>query len=152
MEQLNLPPFEIRIQGRRGKPYVWDILRMRYVRLTPEEWVRQHFVHYLVDHLGYPIELMMNEVSLRIGNLNRRADTILYNKKLLPLILIEYKAPEVALSARVLDQAIRYNYTLRVPYLIISNGLEHKGYHIDYGTMSYTPLESIPHYSILKSK
>lgn len=152
MMQLNLPPFEIRLQGRGGKPYVWDILRMRYVRLTPEEWVRQHFVHYLVEHLSYPAELMMNEVSLHVGNLNRRADTILYNKALQPLILIEYKAPEVALSARVLGQAVRYNYTLRVPYLIISNGLEHQAYHIDYDVMSYTPLKSIPHYSDLQLK
>ncbi len=146
MIKLNLPPFDIRLEQRGQKIFVWDVLRLRYVRLTPEEWVRQHFVHYLVEHLGYPTELLTNEVSLCIGALKRRADTVLYDRQLQPRMLIEYKAPEVPLSERVLGQAVRYNYAMRVPYLVLSNGLEHIAYSIDYEAMSYIALDTMPRY------
>lgn len=150
MIKLNLPPFSIRLEQRSGKVYVWDILRQRSVRLTPEEWVRQHFVHYLIGHLGYPAELLMNEVALRVGTLDRRSDTVLYSTRLMPRMLIEYKAPSVRLSQRVLDQALRYNYAMHVPYLILSNGLEHIAYHIDYHAQTYTALDAIPSYADLQ--
>lgn len=149
MIQLNLPPFGIRLTRRADKVYIWDILRQRTVRLTPEEWVRQHFVHYLIEHLDYPPTLMMNEVSIALGELSRRVDTILYDRSMTPLMLVEYKAPSVPLSQRTLDQIVRYNYALRVPYLLLSNGLEHRAYHIDYVSMSYRTLDHIPPYATL---
>lgn len=144
MIRLNLPAYQARISREVDKLYIYDALRHRAVRLTPEEWVRQHFVHYLLEHLGYPAELMMNEVSIQVEQRSKRCDTVVYNRNLAPLVLIEYKAPAVKISARVLQQAIRYNYTLRVPYLILSNGLEHYAYAIDYESMSYEALEHIP--------
>ena len=117
MIELNLPKCRLRLEQREGKPYVYDELRRKFVRLTPEEWVRQHFVHYLIDVLGYPQPLMQNEVALRLGETSKRCDTLLYDKALRPQMILEYKAPHVALTETVLQQIVRYNYVLRVPYL-----------------------------------
>lgn len=84
MIELNLPKCRLRLEQREGKPYVYDELRRKFVRLTPEEWVRQHFVHYLIDVLGYPQPLMQNEVALRLGETSKRCDTLLYDKALRP--------------------------------------------------------------------
>lgn len=149
MNQLNLPPFSARIERREGKLYIWDVLRQRAVRLTPEEWVRQHMIHYLIGGLGYPTELLMNEVSLQVGETRKRVDSILYDRQLKPLMLLEYKAPEVPLGERVLQQALRYNMALRVPYLVLSNGLQHVAYRIDYQTQTFRTLNVIPAYSDL---
>lgn len=149
MNQLNLPPFSARIERREGKLYIWDILRQRAVRLTPEEWVRQHMIHYLIGGLGYPTELLMNEVALQVGEARKRVDSILYDRQLKPLMLLEYKAPEVPLGERVLQQALRYNMALRVPYLVLSNGLQHVAYRIDYQTQTFRTLNVIPAYSDL---
>lgn len=149
MNQLNLPPFSAHIERREGKLYIWDILRQRAVRLTPEEWVRQHMIHYLIGGLGYPTELLMNEVALQVGETRKRVDSILYDRQLKPLMLLEYKAPEVPLGERVLQQALRYNMALRVPYLVLSNGLQHVAYRIDYQTQTFQTLNVIPAYSDL---
>ena len=98
MIELNLPKCRLRLEQREGKPYVYDELRRKFVRLTPEEWVRQHFVHYLIDVLGYPQPLMQNEVALRLGETSKRCDTLLYDKALRPQMILEYKAPHVALT------------------------------------------------------
>lgn len=149
MIRLNLPPFDIQLEQRADKIYVWDVLRNKSIRLTPEEWVRQHFVHYLIEHLGYPEGLLMNEVSLEVGGVKRRSDTVLYTRQLAPQMIIEYKAPDISLSERVLNQILRYNFSLRVPFLILSNGLEHTAYHIDYEHQTYETLQAIPHYTEL---
>lgn len=149
MIKLNLPPFAPRLERKADKVYIWDRLRRKMIRLTPEEWVRQHFVAYLIEHLDYPHELLMNEVAIKVAQTNKRIDTLLYNRQLKPQMLLEYKAPEVALSGRVLDQALRYNYALHVPYLILSNGLEHIAYKIDYQEQTYKTLGAIPHYTQL---
>lgn len=146
MIQLNLPPFPARLEQRQGKPYIWDEWRNKMVRLTPEEWVRQHLMHYLVEHLGYPKQLLGTEVGLKVGTMSKRADALLYDRQLRPQMLIECKAPEVRLSDEVLMQAIRYNMALSVPYLLLSNGLEHVVYHIDYTEQSYHNLSEIPNY------
>ena len=95
---LNLPSFDISIAQRNGRPTVFDPLRHRFVALTPEEWVRQHFVNYLVQHLHYPAGLMANEVELTVGDKHLRCDTLLYNKDMQPQMIIEYKAPHITLS------------------------------------------------------
>lgn len=149
MNKLNLPPFPADVQRRAGKLYIWDILRRKYVRLTPEEWVRQHFTHYLIAHLSYPPNLLMHEVGLDVGKTKKRIDGILYSRQLEPQLLLEYKAPEVAINDKTLQQALRYNYSLRVPYLILSNGITHHAYHIDYEGQTYTQLTNIPIYTDL---
>jgi hypothetical protein len=125
---------------------VFDVLRKRYVALTPEEWVRQHFVHYLIEHKGYPKGLLANEVELRIGEKRLRCDTLLYNRKLQPQMIVEYKAPDVEITQRVFDQISVYNMLLRVDYLIVSNGCQHYCCRMDYETQRYTFLKAIPAY------
>ena len=95
MYRLNLPQYEIKIGEKDGKRTIFDFLRRKYVALTPEEWVRQHFVHYLVEHKGYPKGLLGNEIEIRIGTKHLRCDSILYNKVAQPRMIIEYKAPTI---------------------------------------------------------
>ncbi len=149
MTELNLPPFEASLKEEEGKSYVLDPLRGRYVRLTPEEWVRQHFVHYLINYQAYPKNLIANEQALRVGELKRRSDTIVYNRNLEALMLLEYKAPSVALGQKVIEQALQYNFALRVPCLVVSNGLEHFAYKINYQSLTYEALNTIPSYDEL---
>ena len=128
---------------------MFDILRRRYVALTPEEWVRQHFVHFLIDHKGYPKGLLANEVELRVGEKRLRCDTLLYDRDLQPRMIIEYKAPDIALTQRVFDQITTYNLLLHVDYLVISNGQQHHCCRMDYEKRSYEFLPDIPDYNSL---
>lgn len=146
MNRLNLPSFEIKLSGTPEKPIIFDILRRKYVALTPEEWVRQHFVHFLIHHKGYPQTLLANEVELRVGDKRLRCDSILYNKVLQPRMIIEYKAPTVTLSQHVFDQISVYNLLLHVDYLVVSNGLQHYCCKMDYDNQKYLFLEDIPIY------
>lgn len=146
MIPLNLPPFDIKLQGTREHPRVFDILRRRYVALTPEELVRQTFIHYLVEHLGYPMALMANEVRLQVGQKQLRADSVLYDRELQARMIIEYKAPSVALTQKVFDQVLAYNLLLHVDYLMVSNGLEHHCFRTDYDGKSFLRLDHIPSY------
>ena len=146
MYSLNLPKYEIKIGGTAKKPTIFDFLRRKHVALTPEEWVRQHFVHYLVEHKGYPKELLANEVELRVGEKRLRCDTLLYNRKLQPVMIIEYKAPTIELQEKVFDQIASYNILLHVDYLIISNGITHYCCRMDYENKKYLFLKEIPDY------
>ena len=146
---LNLPSFDINIAQRNGRPTVFDPLRRRFVALTPEEWVRQHFVNYLVHHLHYPAGLMANEVELTVGDKHMRCDTLLYNKDMQPQMIIEYKAPHIALSQKVFDQITAYNLLLHVDYLVVSNGMEHLCCQMDYDNRRYVFLHDIPDYNQL---
>ena len=149
MLSLNLPPFDIKIQQRDGKSFIFDPLRKKYIALTPEEWVRQHFVHLLTDYKGYPKGLLANEVQLNLNGTKKRCDTVLFNKVLSARMIVEYKAPHVEITQAVFDQITRYNMVLKVDYLIVSNGLRHYCCHIDYNTMQYTFLPDIPAYTDL---
>ena len=146
---LNLPVFDIRLSQNEGKTRVFDPLRRKYVALTPEEWVRQHFVNFLIHHKNYPAGLLANEVELHVGDKKLRADTLLYNRDLQPKMIIEYKAPAIALSQRVFDQISDYNLLLHVDYLIVSNGLQHICCQMDYTHHTYHFLRDIPDYEQL---
>lgn len=149
MYRLNLPQYEIKITKRNGKPFILDSLRRKYVSLTPEEWVRQHFVHFLIEHKGYPTSLLTNEVELRVGDKRLRCDSVLYNREAQPVMIIEYKAPTISLTQRVFDQISVYNMLLHVDYLVISNGLQHYCCRMDYENNTYTFLTDIPNYGDL---
>ena len=146
MFELNLPPFDVKISSAGEKKQIFDFIRRRYVALTPEEWVRQHFVHFLADEKGYPPFLMANEVQLKLNGMSRRCDTVVYDRSLTPRVIVEYKAPSVEITQKVFDQIGRYNRVLRVDYLIVSNGLAHYCCRIDYATQGYTFLPDIPPY------
>ncbi|MBR2103612.1 MAG: type I restriction enzyme HsdR N-terminal domain-containing protein [Prevotella sp.] len=149
MYPINLPPYEIKIISREGKRMIFDDLRRKYVALTPEEWVRQHFVHYLTGHLGFPSGLLANEVQLQVGDKRLRCDTLLYNKQLQPQMIVEYKSPTITLTQKVFDQISAYNLLLHVDYLVVSNGLQHLCCRMDYASRSFHFLPDLPSYSDL---
>lgn len=149
MIKLNLPPFEIKLRGTQARPMIFDILRKKFIALTPEEWVRQHFIHFLVEHKGYPSALLANEIQLTVGDKVLRADSVLYSRNLKPRMIIEYKAPHIPISQKVFDQISIYNMLLHVDYLVVSNGLQHYICKMDYESKKYVFLEDIPSYENL---
>ena len=146
MYELNLPKYGIKIANENGHQTIFDVLRRKYVALTPEEWVRQHFVHYLIEHKGYPQSLMANEIQLTIGNKKLRCDSVLYDRSLKPRMIIEYKAPTVNITQKVFDQITIYNMLLHVDYLVVSNGIKHYCCRMDYENQKYLFLDDIPNY------
>lgn len=134
---------------KEGTPYIYDILRRKYIALTPEEWVRQHFVHYLIGHKGYPAALLGNEISLTLGGARRRCDTVLYDRTMRPRMIMEYKAPSIPITQKVFTQIYSYNVVLHVDYLVVSNGLSHYCCKLDYANRRYTFLNDIPEYGAL---
>lgn len=146
MYRLNLPSFQVKVAGNRDKPIIFDILRRKYVALTPEEWVRQHFVHFLIEKKNYPQPLLANEINLQIGDKKLRADSVLYDRNLNPRMIIEYKAPSIRLTQKVFDQIAAYNLLLKVDYLIVSNGIESYCCKMDYENNRSVFLEDIPDY------
>ena len=110
MQQLNLPPFNIKVAEREGQTTIYDFLRHRYLRLTPEEWVRQHFTHFLVEHKGYPTALLANEVTIDVNGVARRCDSVLYKAAGgMPRMIIEYKAPHIHITQSVF-QPVSYTH------------------------------------------
>jgi hypothetical protein len=147
MQQLNLPPFNIKVAEREGQTTIYDFLRHRYLRLTPEEWVRQHFTHFLVEHKGYPTVLLANEVTIDVNGVARRCDSVLYKAAGgMPRMIIEYKAPHIHITQSVFQQIYSYNSVLRADYLIVSNGINHYCCHVDYDNMRVDFLKDIPNY------
>lgn len=151
MSGLNLPPFELKIKKQNNKDYVFDRLRKQFTRLTPEEYVRQHFINYLIEHKNYSEALMANEVMIEVGNLKKRCDTVLYDRFMNPVLVVEYKSPAVKITQETFDQIVMYNTTLQVPWLIVSNGLQHFCCKIDYEKGGYRFEAEIPSYWDLKN-
>lgn len=149
MVRLNLPSYDAKLAGTREHPTIFDILRRKYVALTPEEWVRQNFIHYLVEHKSYPAVRMANEVSLRSGTKQLRADSVLYDRELRPQMIIEYKAPSISITPEVFHQIATYNLLLHVNYLVVSNGMQHFCCKMDYERGSYIFLQDVPNYQEL---
>lgn len=150
MQSLNLPAYEVKLSNRNGQPAIYDFLRHCYLRLTPEEWVRQHFTHYLVEHKGYPAALLANEVTINVGGVARRCDSVLYHRTGgVPRVIIEYKAPHIAITQHVFQQIYAYNSVLRADYLIVSNGIKHYCCHVNYHSMKVEYLQDIPNYTDL---
>ncbi len=149
MNQLNLPPCELRTKTMNSKIYVLDILRNKFIALTPEEWVRQHFIHYLINHKGYPSALLANEMELQVGKKKLRCDSVLYTRQLQPRMIIEYKAPTIPITQKTFNQIFSYNTLLHADYLVVSNGMSHYCCKIDYEKKSYTFLQDLPEYTDL---
>lgn len=147
--QLNLPPAPLRIKSERDVTKVFDPLRGRWVVLTPEEWVRQHFTSWLQTALGYPAALMANEIGIEVNGTRRRCDTVIFSREGSPRIIVEYKSPDVTISQTVFDQIVRYNMCLRADYLIVSNGMLHYCCKLDYTDNSYHFIPKIPDYAAL---
>ncbi|MDE6269496.1 MAG: type I restriction enzyme HsdR N-terminal domain-containing protein [Muribaculaceae bacterium] len=143
--ELNLPAYDLDVRRLAGGSLqVYDRLRSKYVALTPEEWVRQHFVEYLIREKHYPVSLMANEVSLRLNGTLRRCDTVVYDRGMRPWVIIEYKAPEVEITQAVFNQIARYNLVMQAEYLIVSNGLTHYCCQYNHAAAKYSFVREIP--------
>jgi hypothetical protein len=137
---LNLPLANLKLTKKAQLIYVWCIVRKKKLVLTPEEWVRQHLIHYLVYHKGFSLNFLASEVEIQANNQKRRCDLIVYDNDFKPKILIECKAPEVALDQQVVQQIIHYNNQLQVPIIAISNGLQHEIIQINYEAGEFVKL------------
>lgn len=146
MQRLNLPEYQFNIKNKDDAFVILDTLRKRWVALTPEEWVRQHFVRFLIDDREFPAALMNNEISLTQNGIKRRCDTLVADRQGAPLMIVEYKAPTIEITQKTFDQIVRYNMVLWAKYLVVSNGMSHYCCKIDYETNSYIFLEEIPFY------
>lgn len=151
MQTLNLPAFPFRTREEEGKRQIFDVFRKRYVSLTPEEWVRQHFLSWLHLHKHYPLGLIAVEISLKYHQLQKRADSIIYGKEGQPLMMIECKAPSVRLSQDVFDQIARYNFSFGVKYLVVTNGLVHYCCRREGEGTDWVFLEEVPDFDSLAS-
>ena len=149
MQRLNLPPFDYKIQSSKTGYRIFDVIRKKYVQLTPEEWVRQHFLHYLTDHLAYPIALLRLERGMRYNRRQHRADILVYDRAAKPLLLVECKAPHVPLDHDAWGQIARYNAHVNAQLLVITNGLQHLCWQLDYAQGSHILLPSIPSFDTL---
>jgi len=149
MEKLNLPEYSIKLKEERGKHKIFDAIRKKYLVLTPEEWVRQNFIQYLIRDKEVPASLIAIELGLKLNELQKRADIVLYDKQGKPIVLIECKAPKVKLSQDTFEQVARYNTAFKVPYLIITNGINHYCAQINFTENSFDFLKDIPNYSDL---
>lgn len=148
MQALNLPQYDARLRRlSSGQAQIYDCLRQKFVALTPEEWVRQHFVKFLITRREYPATLMANEVGIKHNGCQRRCDTIIYDRYAAPLAIVEYKAPDVDITPAVFDQIARYNMVLGVGCLMVSNGLKHYCCRVTPPTYSF--LRDIPAYTSL---
>lgn len=148
--RLNLPPVELKTKLEDGIVKVFDPLRHKYVALSPEEFVRQHFTAYLRNELGYPASMMANEVKVELNGMPKRCDTLVYAPGgVNPLIVIEYKAPDIEISQQTFDQIVRYNMILKARFLVVSNGLRHYCCVIDYASGRYDFIPHLPPYSSL---
>lgn len=146
MTILNLPPCKFKIKSSENKRFIFDNLRKKYIVLTPEEWVRQHFVSYLRKEKNYPESIMSVEKQLTVNGLKKRTDILIFNKQGLPDIIVECKAPSVEITQSTFDQIARYNLKLNANYLIVTNGLSHFYCQIDHKKEAYTFLKDIPPY------
>lgn len=125
MESLNLPGFAYKVKQVHGKPLIFDIIRRKFVSLTPEEWVRQHFIHLLIEKYGYPKSLFAVETGLHYNSLAKRTDIMILSGESLPFLLVECKAPFIAVNDATFAQISRYNFTLKPQYLAVTNGMSH---------------------------
>ena len=141
---LNLPSFDFKIKKAEGKLWIFDVLRKKFIVLLPEEWVRQHFIHFLLQDMHYPKALIKVEGGLVVNERRKRSDIVVYDRKGNPWMIVECKSPEVPVTNETFFQAAVYNQTLRANYVVITNGLTHLCGEIDWNSGKATLRDSIP--------
>jgi len=146
MVKLNLPEYPTKTRTAGGQLQIFDEIRKKYIALIPEEWVRQHFINYLVSDRKFPKGLIIVEYPLEINKVKHRADIVVFSSQGKPLVVVECKAPEVQINQNVIQQISRYNILLKAPILIITNGLVHFCVKIDFENKITVNLDSIPYY------
>ncbi|WP_372651166.1 type I restriction enzyme HsdR N-terminal domain-containing protein [Draconibacterium sp.] len=144
MYKLNLPEHTFRTKTENDKTWIFDSIRKKFVVLTPEEWVRQNFIQYLIQERNYPQNLMAVEKQIKVNQQQRRFDLLIYQRNGNPHLIAEFKAPNVKITQNAFDQVVRYNMALRVERVVVSNGMQHFACQIDYEKNSYSFLKEIP--------
>jgi hypothetical protein len=147
MVKLNLPPFDFDLRKEGAKVLIFDSLRKRHVTLTPEEWVRQHFIRYLIHHLNYPRALIKVEGGLTFNTLQKRSDIVVFDRTGSPWMVIECKSPDLQLSDRTVMQASVYNHTLKAKYLVVTNGMTHICCEINWESRDTVVMAEMPDFS-----
>ena len=144
LPDLNLPKYDFNLKSVEGKTYIFDIVRKKFVVLTPEEWVRQHLVHFLVNEKRYSTNWMVVEAPLHYNSMSKRADILCYNSHHKPHLIVECKAPSIAITPKVFEQIARYNFELQVSYLLVSNGFDHYCSQVDHNSKKSHFVSEIP--------
>ncbi len=147
MQKLNFPPYTFRVKNSENKPLIFDPIRKKFVVLTPEEWVRQHTVAHLAKAYNYPLSLINVEKELKVNRLSKRYDIVVFESNGTIQLIVECKAPKVAITQETFDQIARYNLSLKASYLMVTNGLNHYFCQMDYEQKKYIFLRDIPVYT-----
>jgi len=146
---LNLPPYPFKISKKENQHFIFDEIRKKHLVLTPEEWVRQHFIRFLVDEKLFPAGLLQIESGLQLNHTSKRSDILAYTLQGEKLMLIECKAPHIPISQATFDQAARYNSVYKAPWLAVTNGMQHYFAKIDHFNGSFSFVKELPLYSAL---
>ena len=147
MTSLNLPQYKLTLKKEKDTTLIFDPIRKKYIKLTPEEWVRQNFIMYLIEEKKYPKSMFSVEKEIKVSNTKKRIDIAIYNKDRAIDVLVECKSPKIKISQDAFDQIARYNLTLRSKYLIVTNGINHYYAIIDHDNNKYIFLKDIPVYN-----
>jgi hypothetical protein len=149
MLRLNLPEFEFKVKKADGKLWIFDSIRRKDVVLTPEEWVRQHFINYMINHLHYPKTLIRIEGGLKYNQLSKRADLVIYDRAGAPWMVVECKSADQEVNESTVRQASVYNHTMKAKYLVVTNGMKHYCAAIDWEKHGYQMLITMPEFDDL---
>jgi len=150
MEQLNFKRYPFTFKNKENKRYIFDIIRKKEILLTPEEWVRQHCLRFLMEEKKYPIGLINVEKKIEIFGKQKRYDIVVYTKTGTVAVLVECKAPKIEINQGVFDQIARYNLSVDSTYLMVTNGLKHVYCQMDYQAQAYHFLQDLPPYTVDK--
>lgn len=144
MYQLNLPPFEYKVKAEAQRKLIFDVVRKKYVALTPEEWVRQHVINFLITEKNVPLHLIGVEKGINVLGRQRRVDVVVFGREGLPALLVECKAPNVGINPAVYTQAAVYTYGFGIDYIMVTNGIEHHYLHIDKQQQKVGLVQALP--------
>lgn len=148
MNDLNLPYYKANLRKEGERVEIFDPIRKKYIVLTPEEWVRQNFVNYLVNHLNYPKSLIKLEGGLKYNTMSKRSDIVVYDRIGNPFMIVECKSTDIKLTQKVVEQISIYNLQIRAPYQVITNGLLHYCYKLEKETQKFIFLDSLPNFAM----
>ena len=144
MVNLNFPEFDLSLKKEEGKVWIFDVIRKKYIVVTPEEWVRQHLIHYFISHLNYPKSLIKVETGLSYNKLKKRADVLVYDREGLPWLVAECKSSKERLSEETIRQVSTYNFTLGAKYVVVTNGMAHFCVSVDQVSRRTSVLKDFP--------
>jgi len=148
MQKLHFPSYSFRFKNSENKVAIFDEIRKKFVVLTPEEWVRQHTIQYLIQECKYPKSLINVEKQVKINDMSKRYDIVIFNSDGSIFLVVECKQPDVMISQNTFDQIARYNFTLKATYLMVTNGLNHYFCQMDFENEKYTFLKALPNYNL----